>query len=59
MSGYEALNSRSSAMSPFDNMHKTYYSHLMKLCISLVYRYQDIASYLSKVNQFYYLPSRH
>jgi len=48
--------SRSSAMSPFDRAHTTSYSTLIKLCvyrhIVILYRFRDIAGYLSKVADF-------
>jgi len=42
--------SRLSEMSLFDRARTTCYSHWQKLCI--LYRFRDIASYLSKVSNF-------
>ena len=41
-------HSRSTAMSPFDRAHMTSYSTYA----SILYRFRDIASYLSKVADF-------
>jgi len=42
-------HSRSSAMSPFDRAHTTSYSTLIE---TMLYRFRDIAGYLSKVADF-------
>jgi len=40
-------------MSPFDRAHTTSYSTLIETdCASILYRFRDIASYLSKVADF-------
>ena len=45
-------HSRSPAMSPFDIAHTTSYSTLIENHASILYRFQDIAGYLSKVADF-------
>jgi len=43
-------HSRSTAMSPFDRAHTTLYSTLTEtMYVSILYRFRDIAGYLSKV----------
>ena len=45
-------HSRSLAMSPFDRAHTTSYSTLTETMCLILYRFRDIASYLSKVADF-------
>ena len=45
-------HSRSSAMSPFDRAHTTSYSTFNRNHASILYRFRDTASYLSKVTDF-------
>ena len=45
-------HSRSSAMSQFDRTHTTFYSTLKRNYASILYRFRDIASCLSKVADF-------
>jgi len=44
-------HTRSTAMSPFDRAHTTSYSTLIET-MPILYRFRDIASYLSKVADF-------
>jgi len=45
-------HSRSSAMPPFDRAHMTSYSTFNRNHASILYRFRDTASYLSKVTDF-------
>ena len=44
-------HTRSTAMLPFDGAHTTSYSTLIET-VSILYRFRDIAGYLSKVADF-------
>ena len=45
-------HSRSSAMSPFDRAHRDFLYNFNRNHASILYRFRDIASYLSKVADF-------
>jgi len=49
--GWLGGHSRSWAMPPFDRAHTTSYSTLIET-VSTLYRFRDIAGYLSKVAEF-------